>query len=149
MSLQSCNDWRLPKTLDGLFIWGDDGTTTGGYNITTSEMGYTYDINLGNKGYYSTTGFAPQPDWKSIPNATFVDGNGKTMSFQHLESDVYCSGTAYAYNNCLAWGLDFRISNQALFDKGYYEIFTYSELGQIIAAYCPECWAEFVKRTSS
>ena len=41
------NDWRLPKTVDGLFIWGYDGTTTGGYNITTSE---TYQFIAPNVG---------------------------------------------------------------------------------------------------
>ena len=29
------DDWRLPKTVDGLFVWGYNGTTTGAYNITT------------------------------------------------------------------------------------------------------------------
>ena len=33
-------DWRLPTTVDGPFSdYGYDGTTTAGYNITTSEMG--------------------------------------------------------------------------------------------------------------
>jgi hypothetical protein len=80
------SDWRLPTTVDGPYAWGYDGTTTAGYNITTSEMGYMYYTNLANKGYYDTSGNGPQPGWSSTPNATFTDGNGNTVSFQNLQS---------------------------------------------------------------
>ena len=42
------DDWRLPATIDGPLVLGHDGTTTGGYNIITSEMGFMYYNNLGN-----------------------------------------------------------------------------------------------------
>lgn len=57
------NDWRLPRTVDGPFVWGYNGTTTAGYNITSSEMGYMYYVNLDNLGYYDKNGDAPQQDW--------------------------------------------------------------------------------------
>ncbi|MCP4368694.1 MAG: hypothetical protein GY797_11375, partial [Deltaproteobacteria bacterium] len=40
-------DWRLPTTVDGPYVFGYDGTTTGGYNITNSEMGHLYYDELG------------------------------------------------------------------------------------------------------
>ncbi|MBT6225078.1 MAG: hypothetical protein HOI47_00320 [Candidatus Scalindua sp.] len=43
-------DWRLPTTVDGLYVWGYDGTTTAGYNITNSEMGHLFYTELGIKG---------------------------------------------------------------------------------------------------
>ena len=33
------DDWRLPTTVDGPYVFGYNGTTTAGYNITSSEMG--------------------------------------------------------------------------------------------------------------
>jgi len=50
------NDWRLPFTVDGQGTWGYDGTTTGGYNITTSELGHLFYLGLGNTGRYDTSG---------------------------------------------------------------------------------------------
>lgn len=43
------DDWRLPTTVDGPPVWGYDGTTTTGYNITNSEMGYLFYTELNNK----------------------------------------------------------------------------------------------------
>ena len=42
----SYTGWRLPSTLDGIYVLGTDGTTTAGYNITTSEMGHLYYSEL-------------------------------------------------------------------------------------------------------
>ena len=46
------DDWRLPATPDEPAVWTIDGTGTQGYNITTSELGYMYYVNLGNQGLY-------------------------------------------------------------------------------------------------
>jgi hypothetical protein len=98
------SDWRLPTTVDGPYVKGYDGTTTGGFNITSSEMGYMYYVNLANKGYYGTSGPpGPQPGWTPTPNATFTDGNGNTVSFQNLQSDIYWSGTEYSAFPDSAW----------------------------------------------
>ena len=54
------SDWRLPTVIDGAEVHGYDGTTTAGYNITSSEMGHLLYTEVGNKGYYATDGTAPQ-----------------------------------------------------------------------------------------
>ena len=81
------DDWRLPTTVDGPYVFGFDGTTTGGYNITTSEMGHLYYTELGNLGYYATDGTNPQPGW----------GLTNTGDFQHLSASAYWSGTGVWY----------------------------------------------------
>ena len=43
-------------TVDGGRTFGYDGTTTSGFNITTSEMGYLYYTELDNKGLQATDG---------------------------------------------------------------------------------------------
>ncbi len=82
------DNWRLPTTVDGLFVSGYDGTTTVGFNITTSEMGHLYYSELGNKGYRDTQGNYPQPGWGLVNNGPFVN----------LVADwFYWSGTEYLY----------------------------------------------------
>ncbi len=83
------DDWRLPTTVDGPDVFGYDGTTTAGYNITTSEMGYMYYVNLGNLGYYATDG-NPQQNW----------GLHNTSPFTNLMRLTYWSGTENPYG---AW----------------------------------------------
>ena len=103
------DDWRLPTTLDGPFVLGYDGTTTAGFNITSSEMGYMYYVNLGNLGYYDTSGSGPQPGW----------GLNKTSPFTNLRPDYYWSGTEYAASPDLAWDFGFYDGVQDYDDKGY------------------------------
>lgn len=43
--------------MDGDYVISYDGTTSEGWNITRSEMGYMFYMNLGNTGYYDTDGF--------------------------------------------------------------------------------------------
>ena len=99
-------DWRLPTTVDGPYVWGYDGTTTAGYNITTSEMGYMYYENLGNLGYYDKAGNY-QPGW----------GLNNTSPFNNLQSYDYWSGTEYSANPDYAWGFNFYYGYQHHFDK--------------------------------
>jgi hypothetical protein len=75
-------DWRLPSTVDGPYTFGFDGTTTGGYNITSSEMGYLYYTALGNSAGGPLS---------------------KKGDFQNLQSVSYWSGTEYATNTTSAW----------------------------------------------
>jgi hypothetical protein len=79
-------DWRLPATVDGIEVYGFDGTTTGGYNITSSEMGHLYYEELKNLGYVATDGTSPQPNWGLI----------NTGDFDNLVASRYWSGTEYA-----------------------------------------------------
>ena len=75
--------WRLPSTVAG---------STGGYNITTSEMGHLYYTELGNLGYYDTSGNY-QAGW----------GLNNTGDFDNLIAWWYWSGTESAGYPDYAW----------------------------------------------
>jgi hypothetical protein len=97
-------DWRLPSTVDGPWVWGYEGTTTGGYNITTSEMGHLNYASLMNKGIVSTGGVYPQPGW----------GLTNTFPFNKLLAHDYWSGTEYSSGLDQAWYFYFYDGNQSL-----------------------------------
>jgi hypothetical protein len=103
------DDWRLPSTVDGPVegIGGFDGTTLHGYNITTSEMGHLFYIELGNKGYIATDGTYPQTGW----------GLTNTGDFLNLSSAIYWSGTEYAANTGAAWNFSFYNGEQGPVSK--------------------------------
>ncbi|MGD9162106.1 MAG: hypothetical protein PVG39_27085 [Desulfobacteraceae bacterium] len=96
-------DWRLPETVDGDYQSGYDGTTTGGYNITSSEMGHLFYKELGNPGLYDTSG-----------NPLSNDLN--TGDFDHLTASFYFSGTEYSYSTpaygSYVWFFNFKSGNQ-------------------------------------
>ena len=87
---QGYEDWRLPATGDGLYEFGYDGSTTAGFNITSSEMGHMYysapPHGLGNLGYYATDGTYPQSGW----------GLSSTGPFTNVQPFDYWSGTECA-----------------------------------------------------
>jgi len=99
-----CN-WRLPTTVDGPFEHGYDGTTTAGWNITSSEMGYLYYKNLGNPGAY-------------LPDGTYT-GHGLrfTFPFTNVKQDYYWSGTEYASRPIQAWVFMFGHGGQNIIGK--------------------------------
>jgi hypothetical protein len=111
--------WRLPSTVDGVNHWGYDGTTTSGYNITTSEMGHLFYTELGNKGEHDITGAVTQG---------FYDEDGdivpqNTGSFTNLQlGDIwtpadYWSGTQYSPYTDNAWTFDFTYGEQVPYSK--------------------------------
>lgn len=108
---KSYTDWRLPTTVekfvDGEYVWGYDGTTTAGYNITTSEMGHLFYTELGNKGEYALDGSHPQP------------GSGLTNKgfFTNLQPDRYWSGTEFSLGTIYAWRLVFWDGNSGEQDR--------------------------------
>ncbi len=106
------DDWRLPTTVDGPYVYGYDGTTTGGYNITSSEMGHLFYTELGNRGYYDTSG-----------NYQWEWGLTNTGDFQNLHPDFYWfyywSGTEYAAFPDFAWNFGFSSGLQYAGYKGY------------------------------
>ena len=92
------DDWRLPQTLpvDGVnynYLWSYDGSTDIACNIsapvsaypgsTGSEMAYMYYVNLGNLGYFDTSGSGPQES----------RGLSNTGPFINVQSNYYWSGT--------------------------------------------------------
>jgi hypothetical protein len=104
----TAGSWRLPTTVDGPYVWGYDGTGTTGYNITTSEMGYLYYVDLGNKGYYATDGTNPQPGW------TLLSNKGP---FTNLRPDTYYwSGTETEFTPypTQAWVFTFGTGGQTV-----------------------------------
>ena len=98
--------WRLPRTVDGPYVYGTDGTTTGGYNITSSEMGHLYYIELGNTAF-TQSGYAPP-----VNKGPFAD----------LLS-AYWSGTEYATDSIFAWYFHFGIGSQSFCAKDYLDLF--------------------------
>lgn len=101
------NNWRLPSTDDALWVDGYDGTTTAGYNITTSEMGHLFYTELGNEGWLNTYGY-PQPDSGLINKGPFAN----------LVSSWYWSGTEHVFDPFLLFSWDFNMGtgNQSLAD---------------------------------
>jgi hypothetical protein len=81
-------DWRLPSTVDGPFELSYDGTTSYGYNNTSSELGHLFYTELGNKGKYNTSG-------------SLQTGSGLTKygQFQNLLASWYWSGTVVVAGN--------------------------------------------------
>lgn len=81
---QQISGWGLPSTLDG-WGWGYNGKSACGYNITSSQLGYLFSVELGNRGYSDTSGRA-QP----------VYGLTNTGKFKNLLSYGYWSATDYS-----------------------------------------------------
>lgn len=103
------DDWRLPTTVDGQYVVGYDGTTTGGWNITSSEMGHLYYVSLGNKGAYDTNGNY-QPGYGLVNKGPF----------QHLQAGTLWSGTKYSLISNRAWRFSFYDGSQ--YYGGYGEV---------------------------
>lgn len=99
--------WRLPHTLDGSLDFGYDGSTTRGYNITSSEMGHLFYEELGNKGLYAVDGTTPQDGW----------GLTHTGDFQHLIKSRYWSDTEYGKLPVLAWTFNLSTGDQRTYHK--------------------------------
>jgi hypothetical protein len=110
---ESLNGWRLaantPVGADWNKSYSYDGSTDGGYNITSphSELSYMYYVNLGLKGYYSPSG-AVQPNSGVYRNGTF-GGQANVGLVKNLKSSIYWSGTACLPNPAY-WAWTFQTS---------------------------------------
>jgi hypothetical protein len=101
LTYRGYDDWRLPTVSPAngsQFVYGDlashpsnsySGLTDVGFNVagTYSELGYMFYVNLGNKGYYSTTG-AINWDWDNLNSGPFY-------GLQHY---FYWVGTEYVHS---------------------------------------------------
>jgi len=104
------SDWRLATNtpVDGSSSFNAsfnyDGTTDYGINITSpnSELAYMYHVNLGLKGYYSTSGDF-QDDFGVFGNGTTYGGQANVGLVNNLQSDVYWSGAEYSPGSDNAW----------------------------------------------
>jgi hypothetical protein len=100
-------DWRLPATLDDARRWGYDGTTTAGFNITSSEMGQLFYKSLGNQGRYDAEG-NPGPGW----GADAAWGLKHKGPFINLYPETYWSNTEYSVYKEQAWAFCFNSGSQ-------------------------------------
>ena len=103
------DDWRLPTTVEGTYEWGHDGTTTAGYNITTSELGHLYYESLVNNGKYDTSGSSQTPF-----------GLENTDVFNNLTESTYFSGTEHSAGSNDVWNYNFYYGNQKISNKYSY-----------------------------
>jgi hypothetical protein len=108
ISVTWAGDWRLPKTADAARTFGYDGTTTAGFNITTSEMGHLFYKSLGNLGYYDTKGKPTGAGW--YPDSVW--GLKNTGPFKNLQATMYWSGTEYSLFPLHAWAFNFAFGDQ-------------------------------------
>ena len=100
--------WRLPTTVDGPpNLSCNNGTTSVGYNITTSEMGHLFYTELGNKGLYGVNGL-PQSDYGLVNKGPFTN----------LQAAAYWSGTEVSLSPDYAWEFRFSYGDQAFAAKG-------------------------------
>lgn len=122
------SDWRLPTTVDGLFVNGYDGTTTAGYNITNSEFGHLYYTELGNQAFFDTSGNF-QPDW----------GLKNVGDFENLNAYWYWSGTDSADSPGTAWNFNTSSGYQNESAKATYTLLGMAvRSGQVEATPVPE-----------
>jgi len=110
------NDWRLPVTLpvNGSsynYNLSYDGSTDVGSNITSpnSEMAYMFYVELGNKGFYDTSGNV-LPEWGGISNAVWDAAN--KGPFTNLRGDRYWSGTESSRSSGAAWIFELGTGDQ-------------------------------------
>jgi hypothetical protein len=95
-------DWRLPNTVDKARKNGFDGSTTAGFNITSSEMGHLFYVSLGNVGYYNKKGEVD----------TNFAGLKNKGPFQNLKESIYFSGTVYSIYTNHPWHFNFYYGGQ-------------------------------------
>ena len=109
------SDWRLATNtpINGSSYnatFSTNGTTDYGYNITSpnSELAYMYNVNLGLKGFLSTTG-AVQANYGIFGNGTYNGvntasyGQNNVGLVNNLQSNAYWSGAEYSPGSGLAW----------------------------------------------
>lgn len=108
--------WRLPLTVDGEFVKGYDGTTTGGYNITSSEMGQLFYDELNNIGSYDVNG--QLNDWDDV----LMNDTGPFDNL-YLAFDGYWSDTTYSILGNCAWQFEMLTGFQSYLGKESYDLY--------------------------
>lgn len=117
--------WTLPTTINSTaWSWGYDGSTTAGGNITTSEMGHLFYVELGNIGWYGTDGSSGQPGWglKNVGPFNYVGPYGNAR----LNPGVYWGstdapdpryGSVTPSDSSMVWCFDFSSGVQDEYGK--------------------------------
>nr|WP_320014148.1 hypothetical protein [uncultured Desulfobacter sp.] len=116
------NSWRLPETVDDEYYFHWNGTSTGGYNITNSELGHLFYEELGNIGLYGTDGTWFQTAY----------GLTNTGVFENLTTSLYWS-TQYANYSGAIWGFNMYLGSQSWFVKSMFGCGLAVRTGQVSA----------------
>lgn len=85
------DDWRLPSARlrnSPPACYETDGSCDAGSNVTVSELGYMFFVNLGNRATVDANGqFQVDP---GLTNTHFIDGlSGETVSFLNFQPGYY------------------------------------------------------------
>lgn len=85
------DDWRLPSARlrnSPPACYETDGSCDAGYNVTVSELGYMFFVNLGNRATVDANGqFQVDP---GLTNTHFIDGlTGESVSFLNFQPGYY------------------------------------------------------------
>jgi hypothetical protein len=99
LTVDGVTGWRLPTALNA-----DGSRPDLGYNVTGSELGHLFYNELG--------GVAGQ-DITTTHNANF-------NLFNNIQSDVYWSGTEFAFNSELAWFF-YTFNGSQYYDRAKYD----------------------------
>jgi len=91
--------WRLPNVAGVWPQFGYNGTTSAGFNITTSEMGHLFYTELGNKGAFDTSGNLRQAADYGLTNKG---------PFQKLEALTYWANARDPKSIDYWWGFSFQ-----------------------------------------
>ena len=101
------SDWRLPATVNNRALdYGYDGTTAEGYNIKSSEMGHLYYTELGNIGYFNTSGIGPQVGWGLRETGDFLNFPPTVLIYWSSTEIAQLSGWYFTFN--FHFGSQFR-----------------------------------------
>jgi hypothetical protein len=135
LTVNGVGDWRLPSSKAGAYAWGYDGTTTGGFNITSSEMGHLFYAELGNSGEYDTSGNETPVAFEDsdIGNAIHNRGPFANLQFGDLwvtQDASYWSSTGPSGLNAI-WAFNTTYGYQDAEDKVHPSI----ESGYVMAVH--------------
>jgi hypothetical protein len=104
LSVNGVGGWRLPSSAPGVYSWGYDGSTTGGYNITSSEMGHLFYSELGNSGEYNTAGTQTPVLFDDSDNQNAIHNSGAFANLQF--GNLWGDGWADYWSSSGASGTD-------------------------------------------
>jgi len=104
LTVDGVSGWRLPSSALGAYSWGNDGTTTGGYNITSSEMGHLFYTELGNNGEFDTSGVETPVLFDDSDNVNAIHNSGPFTNLQF--GNLWGDGWADYWSSTGASGTD-------------------------------------------
>ena len=121
LTVNGVGGWRLPSSKPGAYQMGYDGSTTAGYNITSSEMGHLFYTELGNSGEFDTSGTETPVLFDGSDNANAIHNSGPFTNLQF--GNLWGTGTANYWSSTGAsntngiWAFDTTYGFQDNVDK--------------------------------